>query len=150
MQELTALQLSGMSARERNRAKRKAKQMARRQSVDCEALERRYLIGVWSSCARMQYMHMCSHWSVCLSLPGHSDSADSPKLKRPRTTSVLVEQAGQSDKVLIDQVTDTETAFDEVLVYLSPFLPHPLSHRPYPLSHYLYLFPHLPYPCHTP
>ena len=34
--ELSALQLSGLSARERNRAKRKAKQMARRASKDTE------------------------------------------------------------------------------------------------------------------
>ena len=38
--ELSALQLSGLSARERNRAKRKAKQMARRTSKDTE---RRYV-----------------------------------------------------------------------------------------------------------
>ena len=31
---------------------------------------------------------------------------------------MLVEQAGQSDKVLIDQVTDTDTGFDEVSVVL--------------------------------
>lgn len=27
---------------------------------------------------------------------------------------MVVEQAGQSDKLLIDQVTDTESSFDEV------------------------------------
>ena len=45
-----------------------------------------------------------------------SSDVGPPVTKRPRTTSVLVEQAGQSDKVLIDQVTDTETVFDEVCV----------------------------------
>lgn len=31
-----------------------------------------------------------------------------------KTASVLVEQAGQSDKLLIDQVTDVDSIFDEV------------------------------------
>ena len=41
VRELSALQLSGMSARERNRAKRKARQMARRGSNDADVAERR-------------------------------------------------------------------------------------------------------------
>ncbi len=32
---------------------------------------------------------------------------DPPASKKLRTTNVLVEQTGQSDKVLIDQVTDS-------------------------------------------
>ena len=31
-----------------------------------------------------------------------------------KTSSVVVEQAGQSDKLLIDQVTDMDSIFDEV------------------------------------
>ena len=41
VQELSALQLSSMSARERNRAKRKARQMARRSSRDVDPLDSR-------------------------------------------------------------------------------------------------------------
>ena len=40
VKELSALALSGMSARERNRAKRKAKQMARRNSRESDTPER--------------------------------------------------------------------------------------------------------------
>ncbi|XP_064406197.1 TATA-binding protein-associated factor 172-like [Halichondria panicea] len=81
VQELSALQLAGMSARERNRAKRKAKQMARRSSRDTDALDK--------------------------------SDMDPPTSKKPRTTSVLVEQAGQADKVLIDQVANMDSIFEE-------------------------------------
>ncbi len=39
---------------------------------------------------------------------------DPPASKKPRTTSVLVEQAGQADKVLIDQVANMDSIFEEV------------------------------------
>ncbi len=39
---------------------------------------------------------------------------DPPTTKKPRTTSVLVEQAGQADKVLIDQVANMDSIFEEV------------------------------------
>lgn len=42
-----------------------------------------------------------------------SDS-EPPPSKKVKTASVLVEQAGQSDKLLIDQVTDVDSIFDEV------------------------------------
>ena len=41
---------------------------------------------------------------------------DVPPSKKPKTASVLVEQSGPaSNKVLIDQVTDVEANFDEVI-----------------------------------
>lgn len=49
-----------------------------------------------------------AHFPVC------SDAE--PPAKKPKTTSVVVEQAGQGDKLLIDQVTDTESSFDEVSI----------------------------------
>jgi hypothetical protein len=43
-----------------------------------------------------------------------------PAAKKPRTSSVMVEQSGgpASNKVLIDQVTDMETNLDEVCIIL--------------------------------
>ena len=52
--ELSALQLSGLSARERNRAKRKAKQMARRTSKDTE---RRY-VHIHDTGIHIVYIHV--------------------------------------------------------------------------------------------
>ena len=34
--------------------------------------------------------------------------------KKPRTTNVVVEQAGQTDKLLIDQIADLDSVFEEV------------------------------------
>ena len=45
-----------------------------------------------------------------------SESSEGPAPKKPRTTNVVVEQAGQSDKLLIDQIADTDSVFDEVCV----------------------------------
>ena len=40
--------------------------------------------------------------------------SEPPPLKKVKTSSVVVEQAGQSDRLLIDQVTDVDSIFDEV------------------------------------
>ena len=40
--------------------------------------------------------------------------SEAPPTKKMKTSSVLVEQAGQSDRLLIDQVTDVDSIFDEV------------------------------------
>ena len=40
--------------------------------------------------------------------------SDAPPTKKVKTSSVVVEQAGQSDRLLIDQVTDVDSIFDEV------------------------------------
>lgn len=42
---------------------------------------------------------------------------DSPPAKKLKTSSVVVEQGQDSDKILIDQVTDVDSIFDEVLPY---------------------------------
>ena len=34
--------------------------------------------------------------------------------KKPRTTNVVVEQAGLTDKLLIDQIADLDSVFEEV------------------------------------
>jgi len=39
---------------------------------------------------------------------------DSPPHKKLKTVSVVVEQGKASDKIVIDQVTDVESAYDEV------------------------------------
>ena len=40
--------------------------------------------------------------------------SEAPPTKKVKTSSVVVEQAGQSDRLLIDQVTDVDSIFDEV------------------------------------
>ena len=45
----------------------------------------------------------------------HRVESEVPVTKKPRTTNVVVEQAGQTDKVLIDQITDVDSVFDEVM-----------------------------------
>lgn len=45
---------------------------------------------------------------------GDENKAPLPPSKRPKTSSVLVEQTGDSDKVVIDQVTDSEAIFEDV------------------------------------
>ena len=52
------------------------------------------------------YIYMC--FAPC------SVEGDGPVSKKPRTTNVVVEQGGQNDKLLIDQVTDTDSVFEEV------------------------------------
>lgn len=74
--------LSGMSARERNRARRKAKMAARKNTREKEQED------------------------PC-------DNMEAPSNKKPRTSPVMVEQTGDTDKVLIDQVRDTESMFEE-------------------------------------
>ena len=44
-----------------------------------------------------------------------SDNMEAPSNKKPRTSPVMVEQTGDTDKVLIDQVRDTESMFEEVM-----------------------------------
>ncbi len=116
--ELSALQLSGLSARERNRAKRKAKQMARRTSKDTE---RRY-VCVYISCAGMYDIvytidvNFKDVLAPTIYIPYTLliSESEAPPTKKVKTSSVVVEQAGQSDKLLIDQVTDVDSVFDEV------------------------------------
>ena len=43
-----------------------------------------------------------------------SVESEAPVCKKPRTTNVVVEQAGQTDKLLIDHITDTDSVFEEV------------------------------------
>ena len=43
---------------------------------------------------------------------------EGPASKKPRTTNVVVEQAGQSDKLLIDQIADLDSVFEEVYTYI--------------------------------
>lgn len=43
-----------------------------------------------------------------------SVESEIPASKKPRTTNVVVEQAGQADKVLIDQIADVDSVFEEV------------------------------------
>ena len=50
-------------------------------------------------------LHFLSFWS----------DVGEPSSKKPRTSSVVVEQTGESEKLLIDQVADTEAFFDEVV-----------------------------------
>ena len=59
VRELSALQLSGLSARERNRAKRKAKLMARRASKDADTPERWYMYIV---CVGVRGERCCGSW----------------------------------------------------------------------------------------
>jgi TATA-binding protein-associated factor len=79
--ELNAL--TGMSAREKNRAKRKAKMAAKKNKQNDKD---------------------------CIN-DGQS-SIGPPSAKKLKTSSVVVEQAGDSDKVLIDQVADEESLYD--------------------------------------
>ena len=58
----------------------------------------------------MRRRHLSNYW-CCF----HSD-CDPPVAKKPRTASVVVEQSGPTNKVLIDQVTDVDLNFDEVRI----------------------------------
>jgi TATA-binding protein-associated factor len=113
--ELSALQLSGLSARERNRAKRKAKQMARRTSKDTE---RRYVCAYMSCAGIHDIVHTMQtlkiSWPQLYPYTLLISESEGPPTKKVKTSSVVVEQAGQSDKLLIDQVTDIDSVFDEV------------------------------------
>lgn len=44
----------------------------------------------------------------------NTSESEAPPTKKVKTSSVVVEQTGQSDRLLIDQVTDAESIFDEV------------------------------------
>ena len=44
----------------------------------------------------------------------YNSESEAPPTKKVKTSSVVVEQAGQSDRLLIDQVTDIDSIFDEV------------------------------------
>ena len=52
---------------------------------------------------------------VCLTC---SVEGEGPASKKPRTTNVVVEQAGQADKLLIDQIADLDSVFEEVRMYI--------------------------------
>ena len=43
-----------------------------------------------------------------------------PNTKRPKTSHVVVEQTGDSDKVVIDHVTDSDSIFEDVKTYHIP------------------------------
>ena len=53
---------------------------------------------------------------VCVSMS--SVEGEGPVSKKPRTTNVVVEQAGQTDKLLIDQIADLDSVFEEVYTYI--------------------------------
>lgn len=40
--------------------------------------------------------------------------SEAPNSKRPKTAPVVVEQTGDSDKVVIDQVADGDSIFEDV------------------------------------
>ena len=71
-----------------------------------------------------------------------SVEGEGPPNKKPRTTNVVVEQAGQTDKLLIDQVTDVDSVFEEV-VYL------PYSRFPSPSLPFTLPYLHPPFPSHS-
>ena len=87
-----------MSARERNRAKRKAKMAARKSTRDKEQANERY-----DNLKNTSYCFLCS------------SSSEPPNSKRPKTSPVVVEQTGNSEKVVIDQIADNDAIFEEVV-----------------------------------
>lgn len=44
----------------------------------------------------------------------YSSSSEPPNSKRPKTSPVVVEQTGDSEKVVIDQIADNDAIFEEV------------------------------------
>ena len=62
-------------------------------------------------CTCTSYLHLL----ICIYSTNCSE-ADPPPYKKPKTTSVVVEQAGTVDKLLIDQVTDAESVYEEVSI----------------------------------
>ena len=51
---------------------------------------------------------------VCVCVCVCRVEGEGPTCKKPRTTNVVVEQAGQTDKLLIDQIADLNSVFEEV------------------------------------
>ncbi|XP_078611730.1 TATA-binding protein-associated factor 172-like isoform X3 [Branchiostoma floridae x Branchiostoma japonicum] len=78
----------GMSAREKNRAKRKAKSLAKQRSKDIQE-------GVPDLSSNSQ------------------SQGEEPDPKRKRTTAVLVDQPADADRVVMDQVLDSSVMFEE-------------------------------------
>eukprot|EP00058_Branchiostoma_floridae_P013865 XP_002599353.1 hypothetical protein BRAFLDRAFT_64294 [Branchiostoma floridae] len=87
-QEMAAVK-PGMSAREKNRAKRKAKSLAKQRSKDIQE-------GVPDLSSNSQ------------------SQGEEPDPKRKRTTAVLVDQPADADRVVMDQVLDSSVMFEEV------------------------------------
>ncbi|CAH1273032.1 BTAF1 [Branchiostoma lanceolatum] len=86
-QEMAAVK-PGMSAREKNRAKRKAKSLAKQRSKDIQE-------GVPDLSSNSQ------------------SQGEEPDPKRKRTTAVLVDQPADADRVVMDQVLDSSVMFEE-------------------------------------
>ncbi|XP_067042900.1 TATA-binding protein-associated factor 172-like [Acropora muricata] len=90
--EIAAISSSSMSAREKNRAIRKAKMMAKQRSKDA------------SKEGDSQQSN---------SFDNDVDSEQGPASKKRKTASVIVDQPAESDKMVVDQVTDVSATFEE-------------------------------------
>ena len=65
------------------------------------------------TCIDTMYLFL-NHYVFCHGNTMFISESEAPPTKKMKTSSVLVEQAGQSDRLLIDQVTDVDSIFDEV------------------------------------
>ncbi|XP_068672856.1 TATA-binding protein-associated factor 172-like [Montipora foliosa] len=90
--EIAAISSSSMSAREKNRAIRKAKMLAKQRSKD----------------SSKEGDSLQSN-----SIDNDLDTDQGPASKKRKTASVLVDQPAESDKMVVDQVTDVSATFEE-------------------------------------
>lgn len=66
----------------------------------------------------------------CYSIDSETDMENGPASKKRKTASVIVDQPAESDKMVVDQVTDVSATFEEVwylctglsrIVFSNPF-----------------------------
>ncbi|KAM7432717.1 btaf1 RNA polymerase II [Porites harrisoni] len=90
--EIAAISSSSMSSREKNRAIRKAKMLAKQRSKDASKEGDSFQSN---------------------SIDNDMDPEHGPASKKRKTASVIVDQPAESDKMVVDQVTDVSATFEE-------------------------------------
>lgn len=111
----------GMSNRQKNKAKRMAKLVAKQRSRDLDPNEKRYhhlqytetflLLFVFEFTFRAVGQAAMFYRVFVLS----NDSFEGePEEKRRKTTNVVIEQPAAENKVLIDNIPDNSSLFEEV------------------------------------
>lgn len=110
----------GMSNRQRNKAKRMAKLVAKQRSRDLDPNEKRYYNLRYTD-TFLLLLDLSLHLEgldqaamLCVLIVSNDSFEGEPEEKRRKTTNVVIEQPAAENKVLIDNIPDNSSLFEEV------------------------------------
>lgn len=111
----------GMSNRQKNKAKRMAKLVAKQRSRELDPNEKRYYHHQYTETFLLRFVFEFTFRGVgqatifyCVFVLSNDSFEGEPEEKRRKTTNVVIEQPAAENKVLIDNIPDNSSLFEEV------------------------------------